>query len=408
MKHPIVLGTLLAGTLLLSACGAQKAIEPTAETAEKPNKPDIVQLSPQAVNLAGITTITVDIKAANSPLQTVGLVKVNENQVFHISAFSPGRLVQDQVKLGDFVQAGQPLATIQNLDLAKVDADSIHQLHQNELDIRLSKIRWALAQKNLKREKRLLAEGISPQKDYMQAETEAELAQADLEGKQEHRVHIVRETKALLSAYGVRPTSPNSETIQTLSPITAPRAGVITQKNVTLGDMVTPDKTLFEVANLSQLWLDLTVYPKDLSHIHTGQAVTFQSDSLPGKTFSGRIDYLPPAASTSSQTFTARANLTNKNGLLRPGMFGIAHIQQPSGIAKPFLPESAVQTYGKDTFVFLDLGQGQYRKVSIQLGIAIPGGYLVESTIHEGDRVVSKGSFNLKAEMLKSQFGEKE
>lgn len=407
MKQRIALLTLLAGGLFLSACNQPHSSEPEAVTAS-PKMVDTLQLSNDAVRNAGLQTVTVVTKSVNTPLRTVGNVNVNENQVFHISTFSAGRLVQDRVQLGDMVQAGQQLGAIQNLDLVKADAERIHQLHLNELEIRQAKIRWVLAQKNLVREKNLLAEGISPRKDYLQAETEAALAKSDLDGKLEHRVHLNQEAKALLGAYGVRPTDASSEKLQTLSPITTPHAGVVIKKNVTVGDMVNPDVPLYEVANLSQMWLDLTIYPKDLPSIHLGQSIVFQSDSLPGHSYNGRIDYIPPSASPQTQTFTARAYLHNPNGQLRPGMLGVAYIQQPGNKSMPFLPEAAVQTYGKETFVFRALGQGRYQKVTIRKEKTVPGGYLVNGPIRVGERIVSQGSFNLKAELLKSQFGEEE
>ena len=406
MKTQVILGALLAGTFIFSACGSPKVQKPNIEKPAKSGNPDLVRLSPEAIRLFSVSSTPIVEKSASSAIQTIGTVKADANRVFRISSFTAGRLVSDRANLGDYVQAGQTVAAVQNLELAREDANYIHQLHQNDLDIQQAQVRLALAQKNLKREKELLTNGISPRKDYQQAEADALLAQSTLGGLKEHRIHINREARAMLKAYGTQPSSPESESVQSTSPIRSPRSGIITQKNVLLGDMVSPDKPLYEAADLSEVWLDLAIYPKDLATVAIGQTVTFKSDSLPGMAFTGHINYIPPAASTLSQTFIARAYLSNPKGLLQPGMLGNASIQQPAGSPKLFLPESAVQSYGKDTFVFQDLGGGQYLKVSIHLGPAVPGGYQVESPIRVGERVVTQGSFNLKAEMLKSQFGE--
>ncbi len=398
---------LTVGGFTLSGCSGPK---PKVEEAEPETQPhvDLVQLNPEAVRQSGIQVFPVTDRAIAHQIQTTGEVKANENRVFHINSFVSGRVVRDNALIGDYIQRGQTIAVVQNLDVARVQADYIHQFHQNEIDIHQSKTRLSLAQKNLEREKRLLAEGISPRKDYLQAQTDTELARSDLEGKQEHAVHLKSEATALLGAYGMKPGNIHSETIRTGSPLTALQSGVVTKKNITLGDVVTPDQTLYEVADLSQLWLDITVYPKDLPEVRPGQRVSFTSDSLPGQTFVGRINYIPPAASEQTQTFIARAYLENPQGRLRPGMFGQVAIQEEGLERKPYLPEEAIQKYGKETFVFIDLGQGKFRKQNVQLGEKVSGGYLINQGIQAGDRIVGKGSFRLKSELLKSEFGEEE
>ncbi len=397
--------TLLAGSILLAGCSAPKQ---EAEEVEEKAIPDVIQLAPEAVRSSGITTLTVGSRNVSGQLMTTGEVKANENRVFHINSFVSGRVIQDNALLGDVIRQGQTLAVVQNLEVAKVQADYIHELHNNEIEIEQAKTRLSLAQKNLERERRLLAEGISPRKDYQQAEAESTMARSALAGQQEHRVHIKSEGKAMLGAYGMKPGKSHSESIRTGSPVTAIRSGVITKKNITLGDMVTSEMVMYEVVDLSQMWLDLAVYPKDLSSLQVGQAVSFSSDSLPGKTFAGRVNYIQPGTNETSQTYVARANLDNSSRLLKPGMFGQARIEQATQQAKSFIPEEALQKYGRESFVFVRLAANRFRKQTVQLGEQVTGGYLVNSGVQPGDQIVGKGSFVLKAELLKSQFAEEE
>jgi cobalt-zinc-cadmium efflux system membrane fusion protein len=400
----LFLGTTMTASLVLSGCGSKQ----TEEQVREQVPPNVIQLAPEAIRSAGVQRLTVQSRTTNSPIATTGEIQANENRVFHISSFVSGRVVRDNVFLGDSIRTGQTLAVVQNLEVAKIQADYIHQLHQNEIDIEQARTRAALAQKNLTRERRLLAEGVSPRKDYQQAEADAVLARTELEGQQEHRVHIKAEGKALLSAYGMRPGSVHSERIRTDSPVTAPRAGVITKKSITLGDMVTPDTVMYEVADLSQIWLNVNIYPKDLSAVRVGQTVTFTTDSLPGKAFIGRINYIQTGVNEASQTYTARAFMSNPGGQLKPGMFGQVQIEQTSQQAKPFVPESAVQKYGRETFVFVPLDQTRFRKQTVILGKKSGDGYLVNEGLQTGETVIGKGSFTLKAEMLKSRFAEEE
>lgn len=401
-----LVGASVGGYFLFFAPKPEKTV--VTETEEGQAISDVIELSPEAIQQTGIQTLTVQTRGISAEITTTGEVKANENTVFHISPFVGGRLVQENVMLGQYVSRGQTLAVVRNIEVAKANADFIHQLHQNEIDTQQAQTRLRLAQKNLEREKRLLEEGISPRKDYLQAESDATLARAELEGQREHTVHLKAEARALMGAYGAKPSSPHSEQIKTTSAITAPRSGVIIKKNVTLGDMVTPDQVMYEVADLSQVWLDIAVYPKDLNRLKVGQSITFTSDSLPGHPFSGTIRYIQPVASEESQTFVARAFLNNPNGLLKSGMLGQVTVFMDSQVNKPYVSEVAVQRYGKESFVFRALGKGRYQKQTVQLGDKVGDGYLIDGGLQAGDQIVGKGSFTLKAEMLKSQFAEEE
>jgi RND family efflux transporter MFP subunit len=184
------------------------------------------------------------------------------------------------------------------------------------------------------------------------------------------------------------------------------KSGIVTKKNITIGSVVTTDEVLYEIQDLSNLWLDITLYASNINKISKGQVVQFTSDSIQGKVFEGKIDYIQPISDNTSQTFIARVFIDNSLGLLKPGMFGTAVIKSDIKEKKAFLPDSAVQKYGKETFVFLNLGDNKFKKVLVELGEKIPDGYYVNSGIQAGDVVVTQGSFTLKAETLKSEFEE--
>ena len=381
--------------------------QPLSQTVAASDRTDILTLSPQAVNRANFEQVTIQANAQGEPLVTTGDIQPDDNKVFHINSFVGGRVSNEFVLLGDFVTAGQAMAVVQNLEVAKIQATYIHESHLNEIEVAQAKTRLDLAQKTLARERRLLAEGLSPRKDYYQAETEAALAATTLRGAKEHAIHIRSEAKALLSAYGSGLNASHSETIQTNAVIKSPRAGVILKKTITVGDMVTPDVVLYEVADLSTVWLNVAIYPKDYTAVQLGQRVTFTSDTLPNTIFTGKIDYLPPTTSTpQSPTFTARAFLKNPKGLLKTGMFGQVKIQlKPIANQEkiPFLPERAVQQIGTEMVVFKGVSPTQYRKQGVKLGQKMTDGYLVEQGIKVGEQVVGEGSFVLKAEWLKRQ-----
>jgi cobalt-zinc-cadmium efflux system membrane fusion protein len=410
-RFPSTCSQMLSGllacslALMLSACTDSK--KPEAALSEKPMG-NTVQLDPEAWQAAHLVLLTAQARTVDSPLMSTGTIKANENRMFHINSFVSGRVQQDRVGLGDAVRSGQILAVVQNLEVAKIQANYIHELHNNEIDISQAKTRRWLAKSRMERERRLWEEGVSPQKDYQQAQADAELANTELEGKLEHRTHLKSEAKALLSAYGLSLNSAHSERINTLSPIMAPRSGVVVKKNITLGDMVTPDTVMYEVTDLSQLWLDVAVFPKDIALLHVGQRLVFTSDSLPGKQFVGKIDYIQPNVQENSQTYIARAYLSQAGGLLKPGIFGQVRLERNLARSQVVVPESAVQRYGRETFVFVPEGNYRFRKQTVVLGHKVQDGYGIEQGLSAGTQVVGQGSFALKAELLKSLSAQEE
>lgn len=399
----------IAGLLTILCISACTKTHPSdTETPTKKETSNIITLTPDARKKIGIKTDSIQQQLVRDDIVTTGQIQSDENKVFHINSLAPGRVIEDKVILGDTIRQGQTLAIIENLEVAKIYADFIRRFHENEVEIKDAETKLALAKSNLARTQQLYDENIAPQKALIQAQTEFTLASRSVEALKEKSTHLEEEARSLLSAYGVTLHDIRSEKIQTTSPIIAPRSGVITKKTITVGDVVAVQQTLYEVADLSQVWLDITIYDKDLPRVKEGQIATFVSDSMPGKLFAGPISYIRPSTGDNTRTFLARVILKNSALSLKPGMFGQVKIQEPAFAGQVFVPAEAVQTFGKEVFVFIDLGNSRYRKQHIQLGRKVEGGFLVESGLGSGDRVVTQGSFNLKAAVLKSQFAEED
>lgn len=411
MQSNAFLKTSLLMSLCLIILGCSK--QETTHTVHSPNiDNNEVVLSPSASELAKIESFPVSTEADRSQIETTGQIKADENRVFHINSIVAGRVVQDNVVLGNVIKQGEVLAIIQNLDVAKTYGDYIHQAHQNEVNIEQAKAKLELAAKTVERLKGLSKEGIVAEKDFLAAQNQQKLLQIELAGYKEHTIHIKSEAQALLGAYGVDLKSSecknlsNPSKIETGSPLIAPRSGVVIKKNVTVGDVVNPADPLYVVADLSSVWLDIAIYDKDLEKVKEGESVVFHSDSLPGSEFIGQISYIQPAAGDGTRTFTARAVLPNPRLILKPGMFGLIKITSTSNLRRPYLPDAAIQKFGSEDFVFIDKGNNRFEKRKVELGARIGDGYSISNGINPGELVVQSGSFKLKSELLKSKIGD--
>lgn len=369
---------------------------------------DTVALNADAAALAKIETLEVQGKTQSGEIKTTGEIKADEGRVFHINSIVSGRVTKDSVALGQIIKEGQVLATVQNLEVSKVYGQYIHDSHQNEVAMKEATERLDLYKKNLDRARILFEEGIGAQKEVLLAQNQVNLTEIELNGLKDHTVHLRAEAEALLSAYGVKlKNTIDAHFIETGSPLKAPRSGVVIAKNITMGDVVTADQPLYVVADLSKVWLDVSVFDKDLESINLGQKVYFHSDSLPKQTFEGTISYIPPTA-TNMRTFTARAVLNNPKIVLKPGMFGQVSIEKSSSKLMPYLPDSAIQKFGNETFAFVVMGNNRYQKHLLELDDRLGDGYLIKSGIKVGERVAGEGSFKLKSELLKSQVAQEE
>lgn len=403
MKNKFIIITIAVFLAILTGILIyHNAKKPHVET-----NPDIVELYPKAIKDLGVQTTVVEEKPVISEIRTIGEIKTNQDKKYVLSSMMIGRIVQDNVVLGQEVKKGQIIARVENPDVTQINATSVERLHENLLAIRQAQTKLNLAKVNLDRERKLFAEGISAKKSLIQAESDYAIAKDDLFVMKERDTHIRGEANALLKVYGTS-TNLNSHNLQTTSAIFALKPGVITKKNVTVGATVSPDQILYEVSDLSSLWLDMTIYPEYISKIKEGQEVIFKSDSMPDKTFVGKISYIQPSSDDPTKTFLARVFMDNSSKLLRPGMFGQIFIKEDEKQMKIFVPNEAIQEYGKESFVFIYLKDGVYKKQAIKLAEKGYGGHFINKGLKAGDKIVTQGSFTLKAELIKKQFEQEE
>ena len=386
---------------VFSACGQDKAKD------ENETKTDIVEFTDKMIKDNNIEVVEVVEKPVTASISTTGIIRRNEDKFYTISSMMQGKISDIKVNLGDNVKANQIVAYLQNPEISSINAKLTGSLHENRIAIQKAQTSYNLAKEEYEREKRLYQAGISPQKDLIKAKADYVLAQADLNTARERDIHIKQEANAVMSSFGVSPNF-NSEKLANSIPLIAVKDGVITKKNATLGSVVNPEQVLFEVTDLDNLWLDMAIYPTDIANIYQGQKIEFVPDSAKEQIFEGKIDYLQPVSDSNNQTYTARAFLDNKDRKLIIGMVGKVKIISDTKTNKLFVPNSAIQKYGKEVFVFLDLGDGKYQKQNIEVGETNDDGTFVNSGLKIGDKVVTNGSFILKSELLKSEFEEED
>lgn len=380
--RPLMLLLLLVGPFTLSACGGGDALPPDPVAADEHAGEEVVVLDTAAIRLGGIQVSVVD-SITTSALLVTGSIMFDADRVSHVGSRSDGRIVAVQADLGARVQRGQALALLESVEVGQIRAE------EREAEALLQ-----IAQENHAREQRLARQGISSRKELLEAEAQLRRAEAAL--------HSAEDRLQVLGASHDHGAGGEFSLV-------APFPGVVVARDASLGEMATPADTLFTVADLSEVWIELDVFERDLARVRRGQSVAVMVTAYPGRLFPGRIVYVGDVLDPAKRTVRARVEIPNPESALKPGMFATASIQVGGG-GPPLavVPQDALQTVEGRRVVFVPGdAAGEFRVVPVEVGETIEGGRVViRSGIAPGSRVVTAGAFALRSELSKSEIGE--
>ena len=357
---------------LLPACGGETRKEdagaPDAGTA---SGPPLVRLRPEALARARISIQPVEVRRMPSRVQTTGEVAFDDKNLAHVFSRVDGWVEEVYAFLEDKVRAGDPLLTVYSPNY------------------------------------------IVAQSEYLQADRRADLSCGRREDSPDcltARV-ILRSAKTKLRILG----APEEETraiertheIRPTYVFRAPIGGSIVETNVVRGNAIKAGDDLFKIANLSRVWVNVDVYEKDIARVSRGDRVEVRLSAYPGATFTGRLSLVSEVVDEKKRTVRARAEIDNKDGRLRPGMFAeVSVLGAAEGDAVSLIPDTAVQNIQGDPIVFVERSRGVFELRHVRLGEEREGLVSVTEGLREGERVVVQGSFILKAEFLKGTLEE--
>jgi len=341
-----------------------------------------VELSPQALANAGIEILTAGPGDVNVTLSLPGEVSLNQESLAHVTPRVAGAAREVRKQVGELVKKGEVLAIIDSRDLAEVQREFL-----------AAKERLALAEATFQRAELLKKENISAEKDYLAAR------QALAEAKIEHRSAAQK-----LQAIGGLASGGGGYAL------VAPLTGTIIEKHINVGEVLSQETRTFTIADLSTIWVNVTVYARDLPRVAVGQAVEVRAEGI-AQPAQGSIAYLGQVVGEQTRSATARIVLKNPGPAWRPGLFVTAEVVVDRGPAAVVIVDEAVQTVEGKEVVFVQEGDG-FDSRPVQLGrrgyaAGSQEGHVIEvlEGLKAGDRYVSKNSFTLKAELGKSEAG---
>jgi cobalt-zinc-cadmium efflux system membrane fusion protein len=361
---------------------------PPSPTCNKTKTPVRLQ-SPDVVKTAGLQWARIEEQPLTVSITRNAEVVYNANRYARLSPRSAGVIVDVSRDLGDAVTAGEPLAVLDSAELGSAKAEFLQALASVQL--------W---KRSAERQRSLAERGIGTEADALEAENkfvEAQILQAKA------RQHL---RNLGLTEQNIATLEQSQDTSSRLQ-LTAPFDGIVVERSAVLGEVVDIARVLFAVANTQTMWAMVDLSEADVANVAVGQDVTLSLESLPGRTFSGKITWISTHLDPATRTLKARAEIANENGWLRANTFGRSQIVVRRGERSVVVPKEAVQWDGCCNIVFVKSNEDGtvYRPVQVHLGIETGAGYEALSGVKNGELVVTSGSYLLKTEILKGSIG---
>jgi len=319
-----------------------------------------VTLSPTRRQAIGVKTGVVERRPFETTIRAVGTVAYDERRVKQVNLRVAGWVTDLAVNYtGQFVRAGEPLLTIYSPELAATQAE------------------YRLARRTQARVGQSAMEPIRVGAD----------AQVQAATERLRRLNVSDEQIEALEY-----TEPRSETT-----LVAPMTGVVTKKMALQGAYATPEMPLYEIADLSRVWVYAQVYEHDLSLVALGQDADVTLVVYPNEVFHGRVVFIDPVLTPETRTTPVRMEIPNPDLRLKPGMYGDVTIRVQ---AKPVLavPREAVLDSGTRTLAFLDRGDGRFEPRDIKTGRTFGDFTEVIEGLQAGDKIVTSGTFLIDSE----------
>ena len=354
----------ICGMKLVKRTGSAQADAAAQVAASAKLEPGVasVTISPTERVLANVKTAPVTMVANSSEVVTTGRVTFDERRVAQVTSYTAGRIEQLSVNFtGDAVVRGRAVAKIYSPDLYATQQEYLLALSNRQ---------------------RMRSAG------FAQARTAAD----DLVDSTRRRLQLFGMTGAQIDrlASGGQPFYTTT--------IIAPVSGIVTQKLVVPQQYVAQGQALFQVADLSTVWVEADVYEQDLPKIALGQRVSVTAPSLPGVTLSGTVAFVQPIVAGESRTTRVRIELPNRNLQLKPDMYVSVRLFGAAGRAVLTVPASAVLDRGQQQFVWIETSPGSFTSRQVTIGARMPDRVEILSGLNAGERVAVEGGFLLDSE----------
>jgi len=316
--------------------------------------PDAVSMSPTAMQLANIRTAVVGYMDPVKRVRLNGKVQSDERLVYSQSSHIPGRIEELMVNFtGDYVRKGNVIASIYSPDLVTAQEELFEAQKIRETQPAL----FRAAKEKLKNWKLT-----------------------------EEQIQQILESGSARETFDIR----------------ADVSGYVTEKMVNNGDYVNRGQAIYEIADLSRVWVLFDVYESDMPWVDRGDEITFTIASLPGETFEGEVSFLDPVINPKTRVAKARVVVSNSGLKLKPEMLasGVVEAELANQDDNVVVPKTAVMWTGERSVVYVKSESERgvdFIIRDVTLGPGLGESYIVEEGVEEGEEIAVHGTFSIDA-----------
>lgn len=341
-----------------------------------------IQLTSQQMVEQGLKVAVASTGLVEKLTTLPGKLVVNTDQQAHISPNFSGHVEQVNVALGQSVQKGQTLAVL-----------IVPELIDQQANLRMAQVNLDLARKDYQREQQLWSQGISAKQDYQRAENAYRQAQI-----------TVQSSQARLNALGASGNNNGRFLIK------APISGVISKKDIVVGENVQLADQLFVIENLKDLWLEFNLPNTSNIHLQAGQILNFKTNGS-DQNYQAKVQTLNSQADLQTGRLQVRAKVTTQADVLRPNVLVNVFVTDAQAKTALRVQKKALQQVEGKPVVFVieseEKGLVHLKAQPIEVGVSSQDGQWLEviSGLTEGQKYIADGSFLLKSELEKDEAG---
>ena len=320
-----------------------------------------IKLSREELSTFGITFGAAEVRPLSKRIRTVGMVQFDETRMAYVSPKFGGWVERLHVDFtGKPVRRGQPLLEVYSPELVTAQEELL-------LAARMAASVGQSEVENVAGGARDLLESARRRLQYW-----------DISDAQIRRLLETGEVRKTLTIY-------------------SPVSGIVMQKDVFEGQAFPAGKSLYMIADLSEVWVNAEVFEADAGLVREGMPAEITFQALPGKTFSGTIEYVYPTLEDRTRSMRARIAMANPGGMIKPGMYATVRFAADLGEVLT-LPASAVLYSGERAIAFVDMGRGELMPHELTLGAHGEQYVQVLAGVEPGQRVVTSAQFLLDSE----------
>ncbi len=320
-----------------------------------------IRISTEKIQKLGVRTEAAALRELSHSIHAVGRIEADERLTYTVAPKFEGWIERLHVNTtGQAVRRGQPLLEVYSPELVSAQQE------------------YAIAQQGIR--------------DLQNAGIEAQSGM-----KQLAAASLTRLKNWDISAEQLQALSKSDQTRHTLT-FRSPANGIVMEKKAVEGMRFSAGQALFQIADLSSVWLIADIFEQDLAQVKLGQSAKVKINAYPGREFSAKVTYVYPTLNPQTRSVPVRLELANPGGLLKPAMYADIELAAPAREKVMTVPTSAVIFGGKRQIVLVELAEGRFEPRQVKLGIQGNDYVEVLEGVGEGEKVVVTANFLIDAE----------